>query len=263
MLSVPMSTITADRQPGSHRGPRRATGTISASVSDAGKHRASAQRTGGRRALATATIAAGLVAGPALTSPASAHPSYTVQSGDTLSSIAQSYDSTWRELYRANRDVISSPTSIYPGQSIKIGGGGSASQAASASTGVGGGGGSAAQAGGFVQQLLNEAGQLEGIPYVYGGSTPAEGFDCSGFTSYVFAQAGKTIPRTSSQQAAAATPVSGDELRPGDLIFYSPGGSVSHVAIYAGDGMVWEAPGSGTQVRYAPVWDVSRSYGRF
>ncbi len=176
MSSVPMSTITADRQPGSHRGPRRATGTTtSASVSNAGKHRAKAQRTGGRRALATATIAAGLVAGPALTSPASAHPSYTVQSGDTLSSIAQRYDTTWRELYRANRDVISSPTSIYPGQSIKIGGGGSANQSAPASSGGSGGGGSAAQSGGFEQQLLNEAGQLEGIAYVYGGSTPAEG----------------------------------------------------------------------------------------
>lgn len=268
MSFVPMSTIAADRQPGSHRGPRRATeGTTSASFSDAGKHRANAQRTGGRRALATLTIAAGLMAVPALTSPASAHPSYTVQPGDTLSSIAQRYDSTWRELYRANRDVISNPTSIYPGQSIRLGGGGSASQAAPVSSGGGGGarvdGGSAAQAGGFEQQLLNEASQLEGVPYVYGGSTPAEGFDCSGFTSYVFAQAGKTIPRTSSQQAAAATPVSGDDLRPGDLIFYSPGGSVSHVAIYAGDGMVWEAPGSGTQVRYAPVWDVARSYGRF
>ncbi len=131
MSSVPMSTITADRQPGSHRGPRRATGTTtSASVSDAGKHRAKAQRTGGRRALATATIAAGLVAGPALTSPASAHPSYTVQSGDTLSSIAQRYDTTWRELYRANRDVISSPTTIYPGQSIKTSGSSSGSSAA-------------------------------------------------------------------------------------------------------------------------------------
>ncbi len=260
MSSVPMSTITADRHPGSHRGSRGATGTTtSASGSDVGKHRAEVQRSGGRRALATATIAAGLVAGPALTSPASAHPSYTVQPGDTLNSIAQDVGSTWRELYNANRDVISSPNMIYPGQSLQTGGGGSAGQAAPASTGSGE---LADQGGGFEQQLLTEASQLEGIPYVYGGASPGEGFDCSGFTSYVFAQAGKTIPRTSSEQAAAATPVSGDDLRVGDLIFYSPGGSVSHVAIYAGDGMVWEAPGSGNQVRYAPIWDVSRTYGR-
>ncbi len=259
MSSASMSIITADRQPGSHRGSRGETGTTTTSASEAGKHRTEGKRTGGRRALATATIAAGLVAGPALMSPASAHPSYTVQSGDTLSSIAQDVGSTWRELYSANRDVISSPTTIYPGQTLQTGGGGSASQAAPASTG---GGGSADQGGGFEQQLLAEASQLEGVPYVYGGSTPS-GFDCSGFTSYVFAQAGKTIPRTSAEQAAAATPVSGDDLRPGDLIFYSPGGSVSHVAIYAGDGMVWEAAGTGTSVRYAPVWDVARSYGRF
>jgi len=260
-----MPTSSDDRQPGSHRGLRGRDGTTTAARgSVGGKHRAQAQRSGGRRALATVTIAAGLVAGPALTSPASAHPSspssYTVQSGDTLSSIAQDIGSTWQELYRANRDVISSPTLIYPGQTLQIGGGGSAGQAVPASSG---GGGLVDQAGGFEQQLLAEASQLEGIPYVYGGSSPGEGFDCSGFTSYVFAQAGKTIPRTSSEQAAAATPVSSDDLRPGDLIFYSPGGSVSHVAIYAGDGMVWEAPGSGTQVRYAPIWDVSRSYGRF
>ncbi|MEJ7775460.1 MAG: NlpC/P60 family protein [Nocardioidaceae bacterium] len=52
-------------------------------------------------------------------------------------------------------------------------------------------------------------------------------------------------------------------MRPGDLIFFRPYGSVSHVAIYAGNGMVWESPGTGQQVRYAGIWDVPRSYGRF
>ena len=260
MSFVPMPTSPSNRQPGRHRGPRGvATAIAPAPGAIIGKHRAQRERSGGLRALATATVTAGLVAAPALTSPASAHSSYVVQSGDTLSSIARSVGGTWRELYSANRGVISSPTLIYPGQRLRIGGSGSAGQAASASSR---GGESADQAGGFEQQLLAEASQLEGVPYVYGGSTPS-GFDCSGFTSYVFAQAGKTIPRTSSEQAAAATPVSGDDLRPGDLIFYSPGGSVSHVAIYAGNGMVWEAPSSGSQVRYGPIWDVSRSYGRF
>lgn len=260
MSFVPMPIRTEGRQPGRHRGPRGG-GSVTTPVRGPinAKHRAQSQRSGAPRALATATIAAGLVATPALTSPASAHATYTVRSGDTLSSIARNVDSTWRDLYRANRDIISSPTLIYPGQTLRIGSGRSASQAARVSSG---GGGSATHAGDFEQRLLAEATQLEGVPYVYGGSTPS-GFDCSGFTRYVFAQAGKTIPRTSSEQAAAATPVSGDDLRPGDLIFYSPGGSVSHVAIYAGDGMVWEAPASGGQVRYAPMWDVSRSYGRF
>ena len=259
MSFVPMLTSTQNRQPRCHRGTRRrATAIIPAGGAIVGKHRTECQRSGGRRALAIATIAAGLIASPALSSPASAHASYTVRSGDTLSSIAQNLGVSWRELYSANRGVISSPTLVYPGQTLRTGSWGAASQVRSSSSG----GGSADQGAGFVQQLVAEASQLEGVPYVYGGSTPS-GFDCSGFTSYVFAQVGKTIPRTSSEQATAATSVSGDDLRPGDLIFYSPGGSVSHVAIYAGNGMVWEAPASGGQVRYAPIWDVSRSYGRF
>ena len=259
MSFVPMPIIRNDRQPGRHRAARSEAkaNTPTAGVVRA-KHRAQPDRSAGLRALATVTITTGLAATPGLTSPASAHSSYTVQPGDTLSSIAQDVGSTWSELYSANRDVIASPTLIYPGQTLRIDGGEAAGQVVSSS-------GDAAwvdQAGDFEQQLLIEASRLEGVPYVYGGSTPS-GFDCSGFTSYVFAQVGKTIPRTSAAQASAATPVRGDDLRPGDLIFYSPGGSVSHVAIYAGNGMVWEAPSSGSQVRYAPVWDVPRSYGRF
>ena len=260
MSFVPTPTRTEQPRPGRHRAPRGAgSNTTLLRRAFTGKHRAECQRSGGLRALATGTIAAGLVAAPALTSPASAHSTYTVQSGDTLSSIAQSVGSTWRELYTANRDVISSPTLIYPGQTLQTSSSGSTDRTAPTSSD---GGDSATHATGFTENLLAAASQLEGVPYVYGGSTPS-GFDCSGFTQYVFAQAGKSIPRTSSEQAAAATAVSGDDLRPGDLIFYSPGGSVSHVAIYAGDGMVWEAPASGGQVRYAPIWDVSRSYGRF
>lgn len=217
-----------------------------------GKHRAEVTHHG-RRAAATVALAAGLAAGPALTSPASAA-DYTVKSGDTLSSIAQTMGTSWQNLYAANRDVVSSPTMIYPGQTLQTGGGsssgGSSAPAPSAAP-------SSAASG-----VVEAASQYAGVPYVYGGATPS-GFDCSGFTSYVFAQVGKTIPRTSSAQAAAATPVSAGNLQPGDLVFYSPGGSVSHVAIYAGDGMVWEAPGTGGAVQYAPIWDVARSYGRF
>ena len=241
-----------DRRSTNHRGIGSEVNNAPVSGSATGRNRAEGRRRGGKRVIATLAMAAGLAAAPGLTSPASAHPdsdSYTVRSGDTLSSIAQDLGTSWRQLYRDNRDVVSSPTTIYPGQTLQIGGGSAPASTSPAPSGS-------------AQQVLAEASQLEGIPYVYGGSTPS-GFDCSGFTSYVFAQAGKTIPRTSAEQAAAATPVSSDDLRPGDLIFYSPEGSVSHVAIYAGDGMVWEAPGTGDSVQYAPVWDVARSYGRF
>jgi cell wall-associated NlpC family hydrolase len=87
-----------------------------------------------------------------------------------------------------------------------------------------------------------------GVPYVWGGTTPA-GFDCSGFTSYVFAQVGIDLPRTSSAQRYAGTAVSWAEAQPGDLI-WSPG----HIAIYAGDGMQIEAPVPGKSVRYTSIW---------
>ena len=87
-----------------------------------------------------------------------------------------------------------------------------------------------------------------GVPYVWGGTTPA-GFDCSGFTSYVFAQVGIDLPRTSSEQRYAGTAVSYAEALPGDLI-WSPG----HIAIYAGDGMQIEAPVPGKNVRYTSIW---------
>jgi cell wall-associated NlpC family hydrolase len=87
-----------------------------------------------------------------------------------------------------------------------------------------------------------------GVPYVWGGSTPA-GFDCSGFTSYVFAQVGIDLPRTSSEQRYAGTEVPWSQAQPGDLL-WSPG----HISIYAGDGMQVEAPVPGKTVRYTQVW---------
>ncbi|MFC8796210.1 C40 family peptidase [Promicromonospora sp. NPDC057138] len=87
-----------------------------------------------------------------------------------------------------------------------------------------------------------------GVPYLWGGSTPA-GMDCSGFTSYVFAQVGINLPRTSSEQRYAGTEVPWSQAQPGDLL-WSPG----HIAIYAGDGMQIEAPLPGKTVRYTQVW---------
>jgi cell wall-associated NlpC family hydrolase len=85
-----------------------------------------------------------------------------------------------------------------------------------------------------------------GKPYRWGGSGP-NSFDCSGLTSYAWAQAGVTVPRTSGAQYAGTTRISRSELRPGDLVFYhSP---ISHVAMYIGDGRVVEAPNSGNNVR--------------
>ncbi len=83
-----------------------------------------------------------------------------------------------------------------------------------------------------------------GVPYVYGGSTPS-GFDCSGFVKYVFAHFGVNLPRTSYSQMNVGTPVTREELQPGDLVVFRGGG---HVGIYCGNNMYIHAPQTGRTV---------------
>lgn len=97
-----------------------------------------------------------------------------------------------------------------------------------------------------------------GIPYVWGGENRA-GFDCSGYTQYVFAKAGKRIPRTAEAQRRAATKV--NNPRPGDLVFF--GHPAHHVGIYAGDGKMYHAPRTGKDTRLSKIWSPNVTYGRF
>ena len=83
--------------------------------------------------------------------------------------------------------------------------------------------------------LLGIAHSLSGIRYQYGGTT-LSGFDCSGFTSYVFRQAGRSIPRTAAGQYSATSRVSRAQAQPGDLVFFNQGGGIDHVGIYLGGG---------------------------
>lgn len=96
------------------------------------------------------------------------------------------------------------------------------------------------------QDLVATAQSYLGVPYVYGGMSPA-GFDCSGFTSYVYAQAGIGLPRTAAGQRAAAQWISEDQAQPGDLVFW--GSPSYHVGIYLGDGNYIHAPAPGQTVR--------------
>lgn len=101
------------------------------------------------------------------------------------------------------------------------------------------------------RQAVVDAGMdLRGVPYVYGGTTPS-GFDCSGFTRWVYDQAlGIDLPRTAAEQSALGESVSMDALLPGDLLFWGSGSGVYHVAIYAGDGEYLHASsGKGRVVR--------------
>lgn len=91
---------------------------------------------------------------------------------------------------------------------------------------------------GIRAEIVDEAKKFLGVPYRYGGTTP-NGFDCSGFTSHVFATAGITIPRTASQQAESGLKVDQYKVRPGDLVFFSknPGGAgINHVALIVESG---------------------------
>ncbi len=106
--------------------------------------------------------------------------------------------------------------------------------------------------------VLAIAAQYEGLMYSYGGTSPETGFDCSGFTAWVFGRAGISLPRTAEAQRQAATPVS--DPQPGDLVFF--GSPAYHVGIYAGGGMMWDSPRSGKAVAKRAIWSSSATYGR-
>ncbi len=99
--------------------------------------------------------------------------------------------------------------------------------------------------------VVAEADDQLGVPYVYGGTTPS-GFDCSGFTRWVYEHAlGIDLPRTAAEQSALGKSVSMDELKPGDLLFWGSGSGVYHVGIYAGDGEYIHASTGGGRVMRA------------
>lgn len=90
---------------------------------------------------------------------------------------------------------------------------------------------------------------LIGTPYVYGGDSPRQGFDCSGLVYYSHVQAGHDVPRTVLGQYRGSRPVLGRDLRSGDLVFFRTSRQrVSHVGIYLGDGRFVHAPSSGKTV---------------
>ncbi len=99
--------------------------------------------------------------------------------------------------------------------------------------------------------VLEIAARYVGIAYLYGGTTPA-GFDCSGFTQYVYAQLGVSLPRVTSEQRYAGQVVSRADALPGDLI-WSPG----HVAIYAGGNLQIDSPRPGKTIQFRAIWQSS------
>jgi cell wall-associated NlpC family hydrolase len=101
-------------------------------------------------------------------------------------------------------------------------------------------------------QIVAEARRFLGIRYLWGGLS-VFGFDCSGLVWSAYRSLGMTIPRDADPQFRHGTPVARAKLQPGDLLFYGTQQYVHHVAIYAGDGTMVEAPDSAHRVRLVPV----------
>jgi cell wall-associated NlpC family hydrolase len=98
-----------------------------------------------------------------------------------------------------------------------------------------------------------------GVPYLWGGTDPLKGLDCSGLVQVVFRNAaGITLPRTAIEQAGQGNRVNQRELKPADLVFFNTiGNNISHVGIYVGDGKFLHAPATGKFVR------IDKIYSRF
>ena len=109
------------------------------------------------------------------------------------------------------------------------------------------------------ESLINNAMQLIGVRYRWGGNTPQSGLDCSGFVRYVFNDTfGFLLPRKSAQMSKVGLEITKDELRPGDLVFFNTmRHAFSHVGIYVGDNKFIHAPSRGKSIR---VDDMTKTY---
>jgi cell wall-associated NlpC family hydrolase len=114
------------------------------------------------------------------------------------------------------------------------------------STFSGGGGNPAGHAGGVVGVAM----RYLGVPYRWGGASPSTGFDCSGFTMYVFAQVGISLPHNAAMQYNMGSPVGREFLAPGDLVFFN---GLGHVGIYIGGNQFIHSPHTGDVVKISAM----------
>jgi cell wall-associated NlpC family hydrolase len=110
-----------------------------------------------------------------------------------------------------------------------------------------------------LNQVVAVAKQYVGVPYVYGGASPA-GFDCSGFTQYVYAQFGIALPHSSSRQGSGGTAIAASAALPGDLLLMDGGG---HVGIYLGGNMMIDAPRAGENVEVRAIYTSNHWFVRY
>jgi len=100
------------------------------------------------------------------------------------------------------------------------------------------------------KRVVRFAKRLLGVPYAYGGTSPASGFDCSGFVRYVYSRFGVSLPHSSFGDILRGRRVGRRQLHPGDLVFFDGAG---HVGIYVGNSRFIHAPHTGTVVRISTM----------
>lgn len=181
------------------------------------------------------------------TSSSTANAIYTVKAGDTLYGIAKTNGTTLTELKSLN-NLTSDLIQI--GQQLKLPSTTTVVQAPAPSSSPVVTAPTVTKA----QAVIDEAKKYIGVPYVWGGITPA-GFDCSGLVNYVFTKVGVSVPRTVATLWTAEKPVS--LPNPGDLVFYdiNQTGIASHVGIYLGNNQFIHAGSSGVTIT-----DMSTTY---
>ena len=111
------------------------------------------------------------------------------------------------------------------------------------------------------RKVMRTGNSLKGTPYRYGGATP-RGFDCSGFTMYVYRKAGVRLTHSATAQMHKARRIKKKNARRGDLVFFRSGSRAYHVGIYAGKGRVLHSPRPGRSVRVDKIWTSHVTYGR-
>jgi cell wall-associated NlpC family hydrolase len=192
-------------------------------------------------------------------STAASAKTHTVLPGDTLANIAAQYGVSLDDVFAANG--LDASSIIYPGDSVKLSGTAPAAPAAQSDASAAGFSVSTASvnikpASASSSSIASLAKSMVGSPYVWGG-TSTSGWDCSGFTQWVYAQNGINLPRVTTDQAAALTPTSNPQ--PGDLVLQNGG---SHIGIYLGGGQMVSAlnPADGTQIHSVSAMAVSGYY---
>jgi len=182
--------------------------------------------------------------------------SYTIQPEDTLFSLAVQKGISLTSIELANPQM-QNYGDVWKGEIINLPTGTISTETATATKALSKPTSSAGvPAATKATAIINLAKSFIGTPYVWGGSTPQTGFDCSGFVQYVFNRDGISLPRVSHNQASVGFAVSQGALQPGDLLFFSDTDSyaslyanhVTHVGIYIGNGAMIESSSSNNNV---------------